>query len=474
MSEHQHPQPESSGNCPVPIYVIGMGLPGDTRGCCHPILERADVLIGGKAVLSGFQEHPAEKLVVDADMASLYERISLRLREGKALVALCSGDPLFFGLGARLVERFGASSVRIVPGISSMQAAAALLGLPWEDICTVSLHGRSGFFSLARALYTGLPIFLLCDAKHTPARIADWLRERGCTGYRMHVLENLFLDASGIPGSETSVCLQLEEVVTWQIARDGERRRNAAQCVVFLLPDREPAVFFPSGESSKVAEAVEDSSQPCDGSVMRPEARPFGLNDRLIAKERNLVTKLPIRAAGLAFLGIKPRSVVWDLGAGSGAVSVEAARLAWQGRVFAVEKNTERVALIEKNRRQLSVPNLEIVAGTLPDCLDSPERSGLSRPDRIFIGGGLGSDTGAARRLISLAWEALLPGGRLLAHCVLLSSLELSRELLSELARKCDVNCIQTSQSTPLGGDMRLEALNPIFLVLACKPEHHG
>jgi len=156
--------------------------------------------------------------------------------------------------------------------------------------------------------------------------------------------------------------------------------------------------------------------------------------------------------------------------------------------VYAVEHKPERLALIRENRRRFAVPNLEIVEGRLPRCLpdgalESPAPQETARaftgeaengpslpcPQRIFIGGGLGGNRADARQTLLRSWQALLPGGRLLAHCVLLSSLEIARATLLELGAQVSVTLLHAGTSTALANDMRLQAINPVFLVLGEK-----
>jgi precorrin-6Y C5,15-methyltransferase (decarboxylating) len=142
-----------------------------------------------------------------------------------------------------------------------------------------------------------------------------------------------------------------------------------------------------------------------------------------------------------------------------------------------VEASAGRIALIEKNRHNFGAANLEIVHGTMPDILDRC-LAAYSRPQRIFFGGGLNgraedaADAGAAGQIFRKAWNALLPGGRMVIHCVLLSTLECVRALLARTGAAAEVSCIQVSQSVPLAGDIRLQALNPVFLVSADKQEN--
>ncbi len=462
----ESPAGASTGQ-PAPLYVIGLGLPADGEGAAsrpefslcpalasHPVLAAVEILVGGKAQLAAFAEHPAEKLVVGADMAALYKRLDANRRAGRIQVVLCNGDPLFFGLGARLAERFGPESLRVLPGTSSLQAAAAFLGLPWENVASVSLHGRSSRLPLAHALIAaragGGPVFLLTDAANPPAAVAAFMKERGHDRYRLHVMENLYLTPEGVR-AERHTSLSVDQALS--LAPEDSGEKTPRQRVMLLEPERPE-----SGEQAS--------------------GWPFGLADASLATENNLLTKAPARAAGLAALGIEAGHTVWDLGAGSGAVSIEAARLAWRGLVIAVEGKADRISLIEENRRCFGAANLEILPGTLPGALDiCCER--FPRPDRIFIGGGLGGESGRgnaaelgatnAEQILHQAWEALAPGGRMVIHCVLLSTLEFARDSLARLGASVDVACIQASLSVPLAGDCRLQAQNPVFLVSACK-----
>ena len=412
------------------------------------ILDNAEILIGGRAQLALFEGHPASTLTVGADTDDLYARIRAHYEAGRRQAALCSGDALFYGLGARLAEQLGADAVRVLPGVSSLQAAAAVLGLPWERAIAVSLHGRPDFAPLAHALLqaegTDAPVFVLTDAASGPEAVAAWMLERGLGAMRMHVLEDLFIDADGSARARRVYDFRIDEAQEEQTGR-GEK-----------TPDREAA-----------RQGAPSAPRQCVLWLRNvPEAPAFGISDRLFARENSLMTKAPVRAAGLACLGVAPGHTVWDLGAGSGSVAVEAARLARRGRVYAVEREADRAALIRENRRRFRALNLEIIEGAMPFCL-----SALPPPDRVFIGGGLGGNADIAADILARAWQALRPGGRLLAHCVLLSSLERVRARLLEFGATVDVAMLQAATGAPLAGDMRLEALNPVFLVLGEKAE---
>lgn len=465
-----------------PIYVLGAGVPSwrnaeeaapppaDKKIFFPPgsddLLRQADALIGGRTMLTRFANHPAEKYPVTSDVDSLYSRIDALRKDGKLAVVLCSGDPLYFGLGARLAERFGPDAVRSLPGISSLQAAAAFLGVPWEQVRSVSLHGRHNMLPLAHALLSGDNVCLLCDAANSPARIASWLLDRGCPPYRMHVLDDLRIGPDGAPSPSAYRIFDFEAAS--RLEEDTPARQR--QRVILFLRER-----MHGG-----ADSLSLNANDATGTLSATVSRPFGLDDASVDKEQGIITKQAVRAAGLAALGIEPEHTVWDIGAGSGAVSLEASRLACRGQVFAFEAKESRLEHIRINRRRFGALNMEIIPGEFPDCLpDNPpgespnghrqEKHPLPRPHRIFVGGGLGGIREKGESLLQEAWKVLLPGGRILIHCVLLSSLESARSGLERLAGTVHIQCIQTSSSTPVGKDIQLKAHNPVFLALAEK-----
>lgn len=405
------------------ICVLGLGV-GAPDLAAYPELDGATCILGSRAALAQLASHPAEKLAIVSGLSLLLDRVAAIREAGGRVVVLASGDPLFFGIGATLVRRFGPEALDIRPAVSSLQAAAARIALPWSDVSMVSLHGRTDFLPLAHAVLRGGPVCLLTDDRLPFADVAAYLLERGVTEYRAHVFGRL-----GFP-EESYAGFALEEA--------GEQGAFPSPNTVLLVPGERP------------------DSLPCP---------LLGRPDEEYAHAKGLITKWPVRAAALGALRIAPDHTVWDLGAGSGSVAIEAAALAWQGQVIAVERKPERVAFIQENRRRFRVPHLDIVAGALPESLP-----GLPDPDRIFIGGGLGRERGGEKggeTLLRESWARLKPGGRLVASCVLLESLETARSLLASLAGHCDVLCLNASQSSPLAGGTYCVAQNPVFLVSA-------
>lgn len=457
---------------PHPVTVIGCGLRGTPLPPGHAAaLAQAQVLAGGARLLDAFPDHPGRRIVIGGALDEALDAIGQCRERGLRVAVLADGDPLFFGIGARLAAAFGPGALRVLPAASSLQQAAARLALPWQEARCVSLHGRDDFRPLTAALrdarHTGGPVCVLTDGRNTPGAIARFLSSRGVGGLRLHALADM-----GSPGERHAVfdlppfplppndANDAGHAPTPEDAATRLRELDSlgGNCTVLLVPGAAPSLSAP------------------------PPPPVLGIPDGDFAVQARLITKWPVRAAGLAALRIAPGHTVWDLGAGSGAVSVEAAALARHGLVAAVERDPARVALIEENRRRFRASNLHVVHGELPGCLD-----GLPDPDRVFIGGGLGGGglgggglggegvggdghSPHADPLLDEVCRRLPPGGRLVAHCVLLGTLERVRAALARHGWPAEVACIQASEAVPLLGDLRLAAMNPVFIVAATRP----
>ena len=429
------------------IHILSLGLTPPQHWAENPphgvanLLANAQVLVGGRAQLAPFASHPAQKITVGKSVPDVLKHMAAFQQQGLTQVVLCSGDALFFGLGASVLAWFGRAAVSVLPGVSSLQGAAAVLGQPWQEWQAVSLHGRENWLLLAHAVLAGGPVVVLVDARTGLAEVNAFLQERGAAGYTLHQMEALHTTAEGRVAAEHSVRLAPEDA-TPEVSRQDEPGVHATKPRVIVLEP--PALHSRAGQQYPL----------------------FGIDDALFAKEKGLITKSAIRAAGLAALRLSPHHTMWDLGGGSGAVAVEASRLVRQGCVYSVERHESRLALMRENRKRFAAVNMEIVQASLPHGLGC-----LPAPHRVFIGGGLGGAESDATQLLHGVWEALTPGGRLVAHCVLLSSLERCRKVLASLGASVEVTCIQVSHAEPLGTDVRLAPLPPVFLVAAQKDE---
>jgi precorrin-6Y C5,15-methyltransferase (decarboxylating) len=195
-----------------------------------------------------------------------------------------------------------------------------------------------------------------------------------------------------------------------------------------------------------------------------PPAIPF-LHEDAFAKrlpKKGLITKREVRLLSLAAMGIRRDIVVWDIGAGSGSVSVEAALLAFEGRVYAIEVDPEGVEICRENLRTHGVDNVRVVAGRAPEAL-----SGLEVPDAVFVGGSKGS----MEEIIGVALERLRSGGRLVVNAVTLENASEAYQVIRRHNLVPEVMLLQVSRADPLAHYLRYEALNPIQIFAVTKPE---
>ncbi len=408
------------------INVVGLGMdPGVLPEEHEERIYLAQVLVGGERQLEWFEDHPAEKLLIKAPLEPVLQTIGERLQEGKEVVVVASGDPLYFGIAHTLIRRFGEGEVDILPNISSLQAAASRIKAPWQEVVSVSLHGRENMGELLSLLMQHDRVAALTDQRNIPSAIAQTLMERA-------VSEN---------GSHR------QPFMLW-VFEDMESEKER---VSRYTPEEAAQMSF-----SRLNMVLVERTAPSPGELRT------GIPDEAFCCESRVITKWPVRAVGLAGLGPVPGDVVWDLGAGCGGVSIEAAAIIRRGRIFAVERRGGRVADIRRNVAKFGALIVEAVHGTAPECLEE-----LPDPDKIFIGGGLSTTT----ELLDTAASRLKPGGRMVIHCVLLDSLALVISFLKQHFWPHEVTLIHPSQSHELAGDIHFKAHNPVFVISTSKPE---
>ncbi len=409
-----------------PVRVIGF-TPGtlEISRIGRIALSQADLVVGDKHLLAACPKealkHGSDRLTIAGSVQPIMDTIRKRAEKGDIVVVLADGDPLFFGIGKCLREELGSENLKIEPTVSTVQVAAARLGLPWQEMDFVSLHGHGDFSPLYAALVRSDFIAVFTDKINTPSEIARALLERGADCFTMTVLEEL-----GTP----------EE-----------------QIQLIPLPDTWGMDFAPRNL------VVLERQFP-------PEIQlTLGIPDHCYLHQHDLITKLPVRATGLAFLQVKPESTIWALGTGSGAVAIEASHLARSGRVFAVEQHKTRAAMIRENIRRTGAWLVETVHGPVPECLVD-----LPAPDRIFVGSGLDGPINQEKALLKAACKQLLPRGRIVVHSSLLDSLHLVKDHFKKLGWYFGVTQLHPSTTDSLAGDLRFKAQNPVFILWAEKP----
>ena len=280
----------------------------------------------------------------------------------------------------------------------------------------VSLHGRQAWPQLVQALATADTIAVFTDPQHTPDVVAGRLQNIGIHGVWIWVLEKM-----GYPE---------ERVIRCRLSEAVDRRFQNPNLVVL---ERDPA-------------AVDDG-------VARMR---LGMPTEMFVHDSGLITKPEVRCVALAKLELAPDHTLWDLGAGSGSLAIEAALFITRGHIVGVEKNSRRAAMIAANRQRFGVANLEIVRAELPDGMTQ-----LPSPDRVFVGGG-GKHLAA---VLDRAVEALPPNGIVVVNTVLMESLHNARQVLGDRGLATEVTQLQINRGHPMPWGERLVPDTPVWMV---------
>jgi precorrin-6Y C5,15-methyltransferase (decarboxylating) len=398
-----------------PVNIIGMGMgPQDLTERHLKMIEQADALVGGKRLLDFFKDSKAQKKYIGKDIDAVVKFVLNKMKTHHVVV-LASGDPLFFGIGATLTKALGTEKVIIHPNISTVSAAFSRIKEPWSDVRIISLHGQKNKRKLLNVLQKNDCVAVLTDPRQNPAWLSQLLLDKNFPDFQICVLENL--------GSAS-------ERYKWYTLRQ-------AAAMQFATPNL--AVLKRGAKYSEIKRQAH-----------------LGMPDGWFAHEAGMITKSEVRAVSLSKLQLFPNHTLWDLGAGSGAVSIEAAVILKKGRIFAIEKNSQRIEQIKTNQQRFKVQNLDIRQAVLPQGLDD-----LPAPDRVFIGGG-GKELSS---IIKASAAVLKANGIIVINTVLISSLEIAKKTLSQLGFESDVIQIQINHGSDMSWGQRFEAQNPVWII---------
>ena len=392
----------------VTLIGMGSGQPENLTLQGLAALRQADLILGARRLLAvlpaGCTENRAAAYRPD-EVAEL-----LQTSGAENAVLVYSGDTGFYSGASAMMEKLEALGVRarVLPGLSSIQLLAAALGRPWQGWNLVSAHGRT--CDPVAECMQGRPTFFLTGGSEDPATLCAQLAAEG------------FGDVQGVVGQ----CLGTPEEKLFR----GSVKELAAGRFNSL--------------SVLLVEAVEGL----------PRRTP-GLPDEAFERGDVPMTKQEVRAAVLAKLAVRPEDILWDVGAGTGSVSVELALAAPRGRVYAVECRPEGCALIKANREKFRTRNLVLVEGLAPAAL-----SDLPAPDAVFIGGSKGS--------LAAIVDAVLdknPDARICVSAIALETLSAAVAALTAKGRTVQVSQIAVSRAKAMGGLHLMMAQNPIYLI---------
>ena len=392
----------------ITLIGMGSGCPESLTVQGYAALREADLILGARRLLSalpaGCTENHAAAYLPD----EILELLHASGCENAAL--LYSGDTGFYSGASALVERLQAQGYQpvVLPGLSSVQMLSAALGRPWQDWKLVSAHGRA--CDPVAECMMNRSVYFLTGGTETPASLCQKLTDAGMGEAHGVVGENLGTEAEAIRyGSAAELAGQ-----------------NFAPLSVLLVENFD-----------------------------LPQLRAPGFPDESFIRSEVPMTKQEVRAAALAKLAVMPTDTLWDVGAGTGSVSVELALAAPKGRVYAVECEPDACELIRKNRAKFHACNLTLIEGRAPDVL-----ADLPAPDAVFIGGTKGGMETVLDQVLGKN-----PNARICISAIALETLGAAIAALTARGLTAEVTQIAVSRTKPAGRLHLLMANNPIFLI---------
>ena len=453
------------------IYIIGIGYkPLDKRA--REIILNSEIILASKRlseVFKRYEEYEAvkDKVKVINNVDETIDYIKLQISNLKfQIVFLASGDPTFFGIGRRAVREFGKEIIEILPDLSSIQIAFSRIKESWDDAFLMSLHGGPDPEKRRRLPYEleDIPyllqrhnkIAILTDKENNPQTIADVIARSKATKQSKNL--RIASPSARNDSIKMYVCERLgcsdERIIEGTPEEIAEMTFSEPNLVILIK--KNSLLSFPLvGNPSELSESVK---KDCGQAAMTDKIK-FGLSETEITHSRGLITKDEVRAATIHKLSLPQRGVLWDIGAGSGSVSIEAARLYPEIKVFAVEKDEEQIENIKENRIKFDATNIEIIKGQAPDVLIN-----LPVPDRVFIGG----SGGAIKEIIEFV-SSKISSGIVVINAITIETLNEAIKSLENKGFVVEVSEISVSRSKTVSGKRHMSALNPVFIITGIK-----
>ncbi|QIT56996.1 precorrin-6y C5,15-methyltransferase (decarboxylating) subunit CbiE [Aquisalimonas sp. 2447] len=392
------------------LTIIGIGEDGvdGLPRAARDALAAADTVFGGERHLGLIPAHPGQERIAwpsPLDRALPW----VTARRGRPTCVLASGDPFWYGIGATLAHHVEPQEISVHPAPSAFTLAAARMGWPLQQVRCLSVHGRA-LDRVRPWLHDGARLLLLSWDGSTAAALAGLLREVGFGASGLTVLSHM-----GGPNEQHRQTTAQQ----WADEQTADLNTIAVDCRA--------------------------------GAGARVIAATAGRRDDLFAHDGQ-ITKREVRAATLAALAPGRGEVLWDVGAGSGAIAIEWMLADPANRAVAVERDHARSALVSDNARTCGVPDLQCVTGAAPDAL-----ADLPQPHAVFIGGGL-----TTPGLLERCREALPPGGRLVANSVTVEG----EAVLARAAAQWggELSRLAVSRAEPLGGFTGWQPLRPVTI----------
>ncbi len=418
------------------IGVLDNGVAGLTAPALEAI-QNASIVIAAARVLRLFADEieQAEQKDLTGKLTHVPQWISQALDEQKKVVVLATGDPLCHGIAGFLSKKLGIEQLEIMPNTSTIQLAFARFGMTWQDAKICSVHNKDagewqtgagaehGLYALLQAINQNDKLAVLTSPENNPARIARMLVQEG-----------------------------MQDLLTMQVAEN------------LLCPDEKIFMDRTLADLAQQTFTGNDVVILSRQQGMSPELL-FGYADAEFKQrkpEKGLITKREVRAVSLARMQLTTHSIVWDIGAGSGSVGIEAAKLCRQGHVYAIEKNAVDAAIAADNARHFGLHNYSLIENKAPLGMEH-----WPAPNAVFVGG----SGGELAELIKLCLVKLQVQGCLVMNFVTVENLGTAVEALKQEGATWDITQLQASRSQPILHMHRMSAENPVWIVCAQKGE---
>ncbi|MCD6526480.1 MAG: precorrin-6y C5,15-methyltransferase (decarboxylating) subunit CbiE [Desulfuromonas sp.] len=398
------------------VYVVGAGIEGQEGFSARALslVRRAQVIYGAQRLLALFPDLTAEKIELSG-----YDDLSQLIQDHEgSVVVLTSGDPLFFSIGRNLLRNLPKERLEFIPNVSSVQFAFARIKEPWDDAVFISTENRS-MADVVDRIVANDKAAILTDARHTPAAIAEELQRRGRDGYTAYLCENL-----------------------------GSAAERIVKTTVQQLPDTEAAEL----NVLILIKSYDGCSQNFQPTL--------GIADSEFLALKKQITTEEVRVVALAKLQLRHDMTLWDIGAGSGSVSIEADFLLPNGRIYAIERNVEYLKFLRKNLNKFQSRNVRVVAGEAPCCLEE-----IPDPDRVFIGGSGGN----LWEILEAVDARLRADGRVVLTAVTLDTLVASSDFFENSGYYVEVTTLNVARTSNSTDYKVFEAHNPVYIIVATK-----
>lgn len=390
------------------LVGIGMGTPDHLTGEARAAFEKADCILGSGRMLDFFQN--TGKPLFDAyDPAKMLTYVQEH-PEHRTIVVALSGDVGFYSGARRLISAFGNAGIRteLITGISSVTYFCSRLQIPWEDVKLMSIHGRRE--NLIAAVRTHFRTFTLLGGRDNVASLCEKLEKYGFENVKLYIGERLHYP---------------EERITEGTPAELKEKAFDSLCVAII---ENPS--YMSGLRSCIP----------DEEFQRGDAP---------------MTKSEVRSLSVAKLNLNRDSIAWDIGAGTGSVTIEMALAAADGEVYAIEKKPAAAALIEENARRFGTPNVEVHVGTAPEALTD-----LPAPTHAFIGG----SSGNMKEILQLLL-AKNPQVRVVINAITLETVAEANSCFKELGfTDVDITQIQAAKAKKVGPYEMMMGQNPVYI----------